>query len=99
MKVKWMLSATNDLKKIYKFYKKNASVEVAQKILDEIFTTTDTLQLGIYLGQEEELLKHCGQGHRYLISNHSKIIYLPCQDHVKITHVFDTRDNPNKIST
>lgn len=96
MVINWTNSAEKDLNKVYKFYQKNASEEVAQKIVNEILITTNTLKLGLYLGQQEELLKQFNQGHRYLISNHNKIIYLPCEDHVKITHVFDTR-KPRKL--
>jgi hypothetical protein len=49
------------------------------------------------LGQEEELLKHLNQGHRYLISNHNKIIYKVENNIAYITHVFDTRQDPQEF--
>lgn len=96
MIINWTNSAEKDLLKIYKFYKKTVSEKIAQQIVSEIIQATDRLKLGLFLGQQEELLKQFNQGHRYLISNHTKIIYLPFDNHVIITHVFDTR-KPKKL--
>ena len=96
MIINWANTAEKDLLKIYKFYKKNVSEKIAQQIVNEILQTTDRLKLGLFLGQEEELLKQFNQGHRYLLNNHNKIIYLPFDNYVIITHVFDTR-KPKKI--
>ena len=75
MNIQWTLEAKKDLKKIYKFYVKYSSKELALKTINQAFNKVKTLELGTELGQEEELLKHLNQGHRYLISNHNKIIY------------------------
>ena len=37
MKITWTIPANKELRKIYNFYKKNASVKVAQSIKDKIF--------------------------------------------------------------
>ena len=97
MVVKWSVSAEKDLENIFKFYLKTASKKVAKQIVNEILFATNTLQLGMYLGQIEPLLSFYEEGHRYLLSNHNKIIYLIKDEHVVITHVFDTRRNPNDL--
>lgn len=98
MNIEWTLEAKKELKKIYKFYTKHFSESFARKVIDEALDTVQTLQLGTALGQEEELLKHLNQGHRYLISNHNKIIYKVEDTTAYITHVFDTRQNPAKLA-
>jgi len=97
MVIKWSISAEKDLEKIYQFYLKNASKKVAKQIINDIIFTTKTLNLGLYLGQLEPLLVHFNEGHRYLLSNHNKIIYVIIEDAVVITHVFDTRRDPVKL--
>ncbi len=97
MKIEWTFAAQKDLKKIFKFYTKHFSKELAHKILDDIFDSVKKLELGDGIGQKEELLKHFDQNHRYLISNHNKIIYKVEVQTIYITHVFDTRQNPKKL--
>ncbi|WP_027419400.1 type II toxin-antitoxin system RelE/ParE family toxin [Crocinitomix catalasitica] len=99
MHIKWTLEAKKDLKKIYKFYTKHFSVTLAQKIKGEVLNKVKTLEHGTELGQEEELLKELNQGYRYLISNHNKIIYKVENKTAYITHVFDTRQDPEKLGS
>ena len=49
------------------------------------------------MGQEEESLVELGQGHRYLVEEHYKIIYRVIDDVVYITDIFDTRQDPDKM--
>lgn len=97
MNIEWTFEAQKDLKNIFKFYSHNFSNALAQKIKNEILNKVKTLEVGKHLGQEEVLLKHLNQKHRYLISNHNKIIYKIQNDCAYITHVFDTRQNPKKL--
>lgn len=99
MAIEWTELAAKDLKKIYQFYCKTTNREVAQKIKNEILNRSKDLKLGSEIGQIEELIKHLNQEHRYLISNHCKILYLPKNENgiIYITHVFDTRQNPKKL--
>lgn len=97
MNIEWTFEAKKDLKKIYKFYTKNFSKELAQKIKNQVLNKVKTLELGTELGQEEELLKQLKQEHRYLLSNHNKIIYKVENKTAYITHVFDTRQDPEKL--
>lgn len=97
MNIEWTLEAKKDLKKIYKFYTKHFSVALAKKTVNQVLNKVKMLELGTKLGQEEALLKHLKQGHRYLISNHNKIIYKVENKTAYITHVFDTRQDPEKL--
>ncbi len=91
------MSASKDLKKVFEFYRKTANKEVAHKIKNEILLTSKNLELGVGIGQIEDRLKSFNQGHRYLLSNHCKIVYFPKNDTIYITHVFDTRQNPEEL--
>jgi len=97
MNIEWTLEAKKDFKKIHEFYTKHFSETLAQKIKKQVLNKVKTLELGTDLGQEEELLKHLSQGHRYLICNHNKIIYKVEDKTAYITHVFDTRQDPEKL--
>jgi plasmid stabilization system protein ParE len=97
MQIEWTFSAQSDLRKVYKFYELNFSVKIAQKVVSRILKTSKKLKYGKSIGQEEELLKKLNQKHRYLLSDHNKIIYKVEQNVIYITHVFDTRQNPNKL--
>lgn len=97
MEIKWTFEAIKDLKRIHAFYKEHFSSSLAQKISQEIITKVKALELGVNLGQKEPILEHLKQEHRYLISRHNKIIYRVDSKIIYITHVFDTRQNPNKL--
>jgi len=97
MTINWTHTAVKDLKKIYRFNQKIASKEVAQKIQKSIFSKTNTLHHGASLDQQEELLKQCPEGYRYLIDGNYKIIYFTQEHTAWITYVFDTRQNPKKL--
>jgi plasmid stabilization system protein ParE len=95
--IQWSSFALKNIKEIHNFYLKTASKKVANKIVDEIFHHVKTLQTTSYIGQEEILLNKLNQKHRYLVIHHCKIIYRIENDTVFITHVFDTRQHPNKL--
>jgi plasmid stabilization system protein ParE len=95
--IQWSSFALKNIKEIHNFYLKTASKKVANKIVDEIFHHVKTLQTTSYIGQEEILLNKLNQKHRDLVIHHCKIIYRIENDTVFITHVFDTRQHPNKL--
>lgn len=97
MTIEWTLSASKDLKDVFEFYRKTVNRKVAQKIKNEILFTTNNLKLGTGIGQIEQRFKDLNQGHRYLLSNHCKILYFLKNDTIYITHVFDTRQNPEDL--
>jgi plasmid stabilization system protein ParE len=71
MLIKWSYSAEKDLEIIFQFYQKTSNNKVAKQIVNDIIYTSNSLKLGLYLGQIEPLLSHYEEGFRYLISNHN----------------------------
>ncbi len=97
MKVTWTIPATKELRKIYNFYKKKASVEVAQSIKSKIFQSTSQLENFKHSAQKEELLKDRKDDYRYLVSGNFKVIYKVTPKEICIVDIFDSRQYPEKI--
>jgi plasmid stabilization system protein ParE len=97
MKITWTIPASKELRKIYNFYKKKASVEVAQSIKDKIFQSTSQLESFKHSAQKEELLKDRKDDYRSLVSGYFKVIYKVNPKEIYIVDVFDCRQYPDKI--
>ena len=95
--IQWSSFALTNIKQIHTFYIKIASKKVANKIVHEIFNHVKSLPNTPYIGQEESLLQNLNQGHRYIVLHHCKIIYRIKENTIYITHVFDTRQHPEKL--
>jgi plasmid stabilization system protein ParE len=95
--VQWSLFALKKLQQVHKFYIKIANNEIADKIVDEIFRSVKTLSHSSFIGQQEPALEKLKKDHRYILSHHCKIIYKIDLNTVYITHVFDSRQNPEKL--
>jgi plasmid stabilization system protein ParE len=93
----WTNIALKNIRKVHQFYIKNANKEIADKIVDELFSHVKTLEYSSLIGQTEEYLKQLNKNHHYLVLHHCKIIYRTNKNLVYITHVFDTRQNPVKL--
>lgn len=100
LKIYWTDFAKKELKKIFKFYKDEASIRVASKLTTEIVLEALKLEKQSSIGQIEELLKHRDQSFRYLVYKNYKIIYWTNKNksRIEIIDIFDTRQNPIKIS-
>lgn len=100
LKIYWTDFAKNELKKIFNFYKDEASIRVASKLTTEIVSEALKLEKQSSIGQIEELLKHRDQSFRYLVYKNYKIIYWTNKNksRIEIIDIFDTRQNPIKIS-
>jgi len=100
MNVIWTPPAVDDLENIFKFYKGIASETKAQEILSLIYDATDVFTLDNLttkeIGQIELDLQHRNRGYRYIVEGHFKIIYFVDKKNIVITHVFDTRQDPDK---
>ena len=99
MKVLWTKFALSSLRDIYIFYKEKANISVANRIRDEVLTSTDQLENHALSGQREGSLEDLKESHRYILRGQYKIIYRIKNDEVFITDVFDTRQDPEKIKT
>ncbi|MBN1927282.1 MAG: type II toxin-antitoxin system RelE/ParE family toxin [Prolixibacteraceae bacterium] len=99
LKIFWTDFAKNELKKIFDFYKKEASLRVATKLTSAIARETLKLEKYPTNGQQEGLLKSRPQSFRYLVFKNYKIIYWINENksRVDILDIFDTRQNPIKI--
>lgn len=73
---------------------------MAQKLILSIIHSTDGLEMQPAMGQIEDNLLHRKLNHRYLVHKNYKIIYWINlnKKRVEIVHVFDTRQNPQKIN-
>ena len=95
--VVWTAFAIEKLSEIYEYYLDNASVLVAERIVDEIVEKTLYLEKHSTIGQLESLLSNRKKEYRYLVEGNYKIIYSKESNFISIATVFDTRQNPQKI--
>lgn len=99
MKIIWSEFAENQLDEIFDYYKKEAGLKIAKKLVSEIITAPNKLINNPFIGQEEELLKQRTVKYRYFVFKNYKLIYSIDKSNnlIKIADVFDTRQNPPKI--
>ena len=95
----WTDFAKNELRRIFDYHKEKASIRVARKLVDGIYSATHRLKSKPEMGQKEELLLDRPRKFRYLVHQNYKIIYWINSENqrLEITDVFDTRQNPVKI--
>ena len=96
----WTDFSKSELKLIFKYYKEEANLKIAKKIVAGITSETLKLSKQPEIGQQELLLIDRKQKFRYLIFKNYKIIYwINIQKkRIEISDVFDSRQNPLKIT-
>ena len=96
----WTDFAKNELKSIFNYHKEKVSLKIARKIIQKIIKITNDLTKFPEIGAQENLLIDRPQNFRYLISTNYKIIYWINfkKNRIEIVDIFDTRQNPVKIS-
>ena len=99
LKIYWTDFSKTELRKIFSYYKDNASLSIAKKLVLEIENKTTILKTHPNIGQREELLKEREQEFRYLVFKNYKIIYWinNKKNWIEISDIFDTRQNPIKM--
>ncbi|AWK07134.1 type II toxin-antitoxin system RelE/ParE family toxin [Flavobacterium crocinum] len=99
LKIFWTDFAKAELKSIFDYYKKTASLNVAKNLVVGITKETLKLETQSEIGQKEELLLNYSREIRYLIFKNYKIIYWINfeKNAVEVLDVFDTRQNPVNI--
>jgi len=99
LKIDWTDFAKKELKSIFDYYKKEANVDVARKLVLRITKETLKLKYQSFIGQKEDLLINNPKEIRYLIFKNYKIIYWINleKNSVEILDVFDTRQDPINI--
>jgi len=99
LKIYWTDFSKKELKNIFDYYKENASLNVARKLVIGITKEALKLKKNPTIGQEEELLENDPREFRYLVYKSYKIIYFinSKKNSIEIFDVFDTRQSPTKM--
>jgi plasmid stabilization system protein ParE len=99
-KILWTDFAINQLKDIFDYHLVKASSNIAQRLVQKIIDATIILENNPKSGRREDLLKDRNQEFRFIIVKNYKIIYWIDYEFsiINISVVFDTRQNPKKIS-
>ena len=99
-RILWTDHAINQLKSIFDYHVIKASPNIAHKLIQKIIDATILLENNPQSGRKEDLLEDRNQEFRFLIMRNYKIIYWIDNEFsiVNISAVFDTRQNPKKIS-
>ena len=99
-KILWTDFAINQLKDIFDYHLIKASPNVAQRLVQKIIDATLILENNPISGRKEDLLADRPSEFRFLIVKNYKIIYWLDTEFrtINISMVFDTRQNPKKIS-
>lgn len=99
LKIIWSDFAESQLDEIFRYYEKRASSRFAKDLINGIITAPDKLIKSACIGQLEDSLKNRKIEYRYLVYKNYKMIYSVDEENgfIKITDVFDTRQNPIKL--
>lgn len=98
--VVWSHFAEKQLDEIFEYYFRKVNVGLAKRIIGDLIKETDRLRITPFIGQLEPLLHNFSLEYRYLILGNYKIIYTVDSEYnlIKISDIFDTRQNPVKIN-
>ncbi len=99
-KVLWTDSAIDQLKDIFDYHLVKASPNIAQRLVQKIIDATIILENNPKSGRKEDLLADRIQEFRFIILKSYKVIYWIDYELnvINIATVFDTRQNPEKIT-
>ena len=100
LEIYWTDFSKGELKRIFKYYKEEANLKIAEKLVNGITSETLKLTKQAEIGQQEILLINRKQEFRYLVFKNYKIIYWINIEkrRIEISDVFDSRQNPIKIT-
>ena len=98
-KVVWSDFAELQLDEIFEYYLENASLLVAQNLIEAIILEPNKLLKNPEIAQKEDLLANRNDNYRYIICKSYKIIFSIDNNlkMIKVADVFDTRQNPTKM--
>jgi toxin ParE1/3/4 len=98
--VVWSKFSEDILDEIFDYYENVANENIANKIALGIVLSTKRLMENPFLGPPEPLLANRAISYRYIVIGNYKIIYSvdEKEERIKIYDVFDTRQNPTKMS-
>ncbi len=98
MRIKITDPAKDQLKRIYHYFRRRGNGKKGRQVRKDVLAKAKLLKDHPMLGQEEDNLKHLGQGHRYVpIKPFYKMIYRIIKPVIYITDIFDTRQDVDKM--
>jgi plasmid stabilization system protein ParE len=98
LKIIWDNEAKKSLRSIFNYITKRQSIEVAQKVRNEIASQAKTLNDFPEKFEEEHHLKDESGNHRYKVIWSYKIIYEITKKAIYILDVYHTSREPSNIS-
>ena len=94
----WTDKSKNDLKTIYEFISYTINEKKAFDTISNIIEKVEILYKTPKVGQREPKFEELKKEYRRLIEQHCKIVYHIMEDTVYINRVFDSRQNPGKLT-
>jgi plasmid stabilization system protein ParE len=98
MKLVYTEQAIISLQECLDFFPSEIPTKKIIAIRDAIIAKADKLIENPYMGQLEEYLEHLEKSHRRIIEGNYKIIYRIEGEVIYITDIFDSRQDPSKMS-
>lgn len=95
--IEWTPTAQLNMKQITFFYKPLSPIYTT-KLIRLIKSSIDLLEANPQLGFVEPLLECCQICFRSLVVGYYKIVYWINKENIYIAHIFDCRQNPDKLS-
>lgn len=96
----WSEFSEQQIDEIFDYYEQQSkSYDVALNIITKILLAPDILIHHPKIGQKESSLANRNIEYHYIVESNYKIIYSIDDENklIKVTDVFDTRQNPDKI--
>lgn len=97
MKIVWSDWALDRLDEIHSYLEKEAGQRVADSTVAKVLEAVALLKQYPRGGQVEPWLEHKGLGHRRAVVGNYKVIYRIHENEIRITDVFDARQDPGKM--
>lgn len=97
MRVIWSNWALERLDEIHAYLEREASARVADRTVARILEAVALLAQYPRGGQVEPWLEHKGLGHRRAVVGNYKVIYRIHEQEIRVTDVFDARQDPRKM--
>ncbi|MCB0781258.1 MAG: type II toxin-antitoxin system RelE/ParE family toxin [Flavobacteriales bacterium] len=98
MKVIWSAWALHQLDEIHARCSTGSSPKVADRLVDDLLAAAQLLEQLPFGGQVEPWLAHKNLGHRRVVVGNYKVVYRVFEEEVRIVDVFDSRQDPDKMT-
>ena len=97
MKIVWSDWALDRLDEIHTYLEQEASERIADRTIAKVLEAVALLKQYPRGGQVEPWLEHKDLGHRRAVVGNYKVIYRIQKNEIRITDVFDARQDPGKM--